>query len=214
MMNWILIIILGLLAYVLGSIPSAVWLGKWIAQIDIREHGSGNAGFSNALRIIGPKVGIPVLIIDIGKGFAAVYLAKILDLPSDGLSRELVPIIYGILAFVGHLIPLFAGFKGGKGVATGLGIILALFPIGAAIGVGVFLITIFSLRMMSLGSMLGSISLPISVFALFHFDRPVLLGFSFFIALMIVYTHRSNIKRIIKGTENKIWFKKKKQIDS
>lgn len=209
-MNWYLIIALGLLAYMLGSIPTAVWIGKGLYGIDVRKHGSGNAGFSNTLRVIGPKAGVPVLIIDVAKGFAAVYLAGILKLEAGTTAYELVPIVYGILAFVGHIIPIFARFNGGKGVATGLGMILALFPYGAFIGLGVFLITIFTFRMMSLGSMLGSISLPVSVYFFYKTTQPILLGFAVFLALSIVYTHRSNIKRIINGNENRIWFRKKK----
>jgi len=208
-MNWTEIILFGIGAYVLGSIPTAVLIGKWFYNIDVREHGSGNAGFSNSLRVLGPKAGIPVLIIDIAKGFAAVYLASRTALNEGSISQQLVPIIYGILAFMGHLLPLFARFKGGKGVATGLGIILALFPLGAAVGLGVFLFVIFTFRMMSLGSMMGSISLPVSVFITYKVDEPVLLIFSLFIAIMIVFTHRTNIKRIVQGSENRIWFRKK-----
>ena len=208
-MNWTEIILLGIGAYILGSIPTAVLIGKWFYKIDVREHGSGNAGFSNSLRVLGPKAGIPVLLIDVAKGFAAVYLAYQTILPENSISEQLIPIIFGILAFMGHLLPLFARFKGGKGVATGLGIILALFPLGAAIGIGVFLLTIFTLRMMSLGSMLGSISLPISVLITYKFQEPVLLIFSLFIAVMIVFTHRTNIRRIAQGNENRIWFRKK-----
>lgn len=208
-MNWTEIILFGIGAYVLGSIPTAVWIGKWFYNTDVREQGSGNAGFSNALRVFGPKVGIPVLIIDIAKGFAAVKLASLTFLEEGSLALQLVPVIYGILAFIGHLVPILARFKGGKGVATGLGMILALFPMGAALGIGVFLIVIFSFRMMSLGSMLGSISLPITVFLTYKTEEPVLLIFSLFISLMILYTHRSNIKRIIQGNENRIWFRKK-----
>lgn len=208
-MNWMMIFFLGAGAYILGSIPTAVWLGKWMYGKDVRQYGSGNAGFSNALRVLGPKAGIPVLLIDVGKGFAAVLLARLADLPEEGIVAEVVPICYGILAFVGHLFPIFASFQGGKGVATGLGMILALFPPGALIGLVVFLITIFTFRMMSLGSMLGSISLPFSVYAYFTFSRPILLGFTVFIALSIIWTHRSNIGRMLHGTENKIWFRKK-----
>lgn len=208
-MNWFNVSALGVLAYLLGSIPTAVWIGKGLYQIDVREHGSGNAGFSNTLRVIGPKAGVPVLIIDVLKGFAAVYLSRILHLAENTLAYEIIPIVYGILAFLGHLVPIFAGFKGGKGVATGLGMILALFPWGAVIGLSVFLLTIFSFRMMSLGSMLGSVSLPVSVFVFFGTERLILLVFSIFLALSIILTHRYNINRILKGTENKIWFRKK-----
>ncbi len=208
-MNWTEIVLYGIGAYVLGSIPTAVWIGKWFYNTDVREQGSGNAGFSNALRVLGPQAGIPVLIIDVAKGFAAVKLASLTFLEEGSIAIQLIPVVFGILAFIGHLVPILARFKGGKGVATGLGMIMALFPIGAALGVGVFLIVIFSFRMMSLGSMLGSISLPVSVYLTFKTEQLVLLIFSIFISLMILYTHRSNINRIIKGTENKIWFRKK-----
>jgi glycerol-3-phosphate acyltransferase PlsY len=208
-MNWIQILSLGFLAYLLGSIPTAVWIGKWFYKKDIRNLGSGNAGFSNALRVFGPKAGIPVLIVDVGKGFAAVSLANILNLDNHSFAGQLIPVIYGLLAFVGHLIPIFAGFKGGKGVATGLGIILALFPLGALYGLGVYILAILLFRMMSVGSMLACISLPISAYLEMKFENPVLIVFTIFITVMIIFTHRSNIKRILSGTENRIWFRKK-----
>ncbi len=208
-MNWIQILSLGFLAYLLGSIPTAVWIGKWFFKKDIRNLGSGNAGFSNALRVFGPKAGIPVLIVDVGKGFAAVSLANILNLDNHSFAGQLIPVIYGLLAFVGHLIPIFAGFKGGKGVATGLGIILALFPLGALYGLGVYILAILLFRMMSVGSMLACISLPISAYLEMKFENPVLIVFTIFITVMIIFTHRSNIKRILSGTENRIWFRKK-----
>lgn len=210
-MDWIQVILLGLAAYVLGSIPTAVWVGKWFFNKDIRQEGSGNAGFSNALRVFGPKAGIPVLIVDVGKGFVAVYLSKYLNLDPDIFTGQLIPVVYGLLAFFGHLLPIFASFKGGKGVATGLGIILALFPMGAVYVLGAYLIVIFVFRMMSLGSMVASICLPISLFIVQGTENLVLLIFTIFIAMMIVFTHRSNISRILNGTENKIWFIKKKE---
>lgn len=208
-MDWIQVILLGLVAYVLGSIPTAVWIGKWFFHKDIRQEGSGNAGFSNALRVFGPKAGVPVLIVDVGKGFVAVYLSKYLNLVPDTFAGQLIPVIYGLLAFFGHLLPIFAGFKGGKGVATGLGIILALFPMGAVYVLGAYLFVIVVFRMMSLGSMVASICLPISLFIVQGTENLVLLIFTIFISMMIVFTHRSNISRILNGTENKIWFFKK-----
>lgn len=208
-MNWTQIILYGIAAYVLGSIPTAVWIGKWFYNKDIREHGSGNAGFSNMLRVFGPKAGVPVLIIDIAKGYAAVYLAAFLKLESTSTAFQLIPVIYGLMAFLGHLLPIFASFKGGKGVATGLGMILAVFPQGALLGLAVYLFSIFTFRMMSLGSIMASMSLPVSVLLFYKTSNPVLLIFSIFITLMIIFTHRSNIKRIVAGTENRIWFRKK-----
>ncbi len=154
-MNWTHILSLGFLAYLLGSIPTAIWIGKWFYKKDIRDLGSGNAGFSNALRVFGPKAGIPVLIVDVGKGFAAVSLSNMLNIDNQSFAGQLIPVIYGLLAFLGHLIPIFAGFKGGKGVATGLGIILALFPLGALYGLAVYILAILLFRMMSVGSMLA-----------------------------------------------------------
>src|SRR6056300_782925 len=115
-MNWTNTLLLGFAAYLIGSIPTAVWVGKWFFNKDIREEGSGNAGFSNTLRVFGPKAGVPVLIVDVGKGFAAVYLAKYLHLNPDSLAGQLIPVIFGLLAFFGHLLPIFASFRGGKGV--------------------------------------------------------------------------------------------------
>ena len=208
-MDLLQLVLFGLLAFLLGSIPTAIWIGKWFYQIDIREHGSGNAGFSNALRVMGPKAGIPVLLIDVAKGYLAVKLAQAVPVAnfSDTLV-QLIPILYGLLAFLGHLFPAFANFKGGKGVATGLGMILAIFPLGAAIGLGVFLLVILSFRMMSLGSMLAGLSFPVTVLITQKISNPILLVISAFIAISIIYTHRSNIQRIIRGKENKIWFKK------
>ncbi len=208
-MNWTHILSLGFLAYLLGSIPTAIWIGKWFYKKDIRDLGSGNAGFSNALRVFGPKAGIPVLIVDVGKGFAAVSLSNMLNIDNQSFAGQLIPVIYGLLAFLGHLIPIFAGFKGGKGVATGLGIILALFPLGALYRLAVYILAILLFRMMSVGSMLACISLPISVYLEMKFENPVLMVFTIFITLMIIFTHRTNIRRIISGTENRIWFRKK-----
>jgi len=209
-MDWMIFILMAILAYCLGSIPTAIWIGKWFFNLDIREHGSGNAGFSNALRVMGPKAGIPVLIIDVAKGFMAVKLATFVTVePFGNLSGDLVPIIFGVLAFIGHMIPLFASFKGGKGVATGVGLVLALFPLAAVVGLSTFLVTILVFRMMSLGSMLGGISFPVSVYLLYDAETPVMLIFAIFIAVMIIFTHRSNIQRIAQGKENRIWFSKK-----
>ena len=210
-MDWIQVILLGLVAYVLGSIPTAVWVGKWFYKKDIRQEGSGNAGFSNALRVFGPKAGVPVLIVDVGKGFAAVYLARYLQLDPDTFAGQLIPVVFGLLAFLGHLLPILAGFKGGKGVATGLGIILALFPMGAVYVLGAYLFVILVFRMMSLGSMVASICLPISLFIVQGTENLVLLIFTVFIAAIIIFTHRGNISRILDGTENKIWFIKPKE---
>ncbi|MBT3244669.1 MAG: glycerol-3-phosphate 1-O-acyltransferase PlsY [Bacteroidetes bacterium] len=211
-MDWLHIILLGIGAYLLGSVPTAIWIGKWFYGIDIREHGSGNAGFSNALRVMGWKAGIPVLLVDVAKGYFAVALAEIITHDAtSSISIQIIAIAFGLLAFIGHLYPAFARFKGGKGVATGLGIIIAIYPLGSIVGLGVFVIIVLTFRMMSLSSMTAGLSFPFTVYFSQKLDDPVLFIFSCFIAVMIIYTHNSNIQRIIKGTENKIWFKKPKE---
>jgi len=197
-------------AYILGSIPTAVWVGKWFYQKDIRDYGSGNAGFTNALRVLGKKAGIPVLIIDVLKGIAAVKLSGWIAYPDmNSEIIELLPVTSAGLAIVGHIFPIFAGFRGGKGVATGMGIVLALFPLGAFIALGLFLIILIASRYVSLGSLIAGLSLPITILLTGNGSNTPLLIFSISLAGLIVITHRYNIKRIIKGEENKVWFRKK-----
>lgn len=201
-MNYILFAII---AYLLGSIPTAVWLGKMKYGIDVREHGSKNAGATNTFRTLGKKAGIVVLIIDIVKGFIASflpYLFKVGPWQSDELIT--VQIVAAICAVVGHVYPIFAGFRGGKGVATSLGVIIGIHPPAAGICILVFLIIFIGSQYVSLGAIVASITFPTSIYFIFKSDSIYLISFSIILASLVIYKHRQNIQRLIAGNENKM----------
>ncbi|MDR1416638.1 MAG: glycerol-3-phosphate 1-O-acyltransferase PlsY [Prevotellaceae bacterium] len=209
-MEFIATIILGIIAYLLGSIPSAVWVGKSFYGIDVREHGSGNAGTTNVLRVLGTKAAIPVFAVDTLKGLLAALAAYLI--PGVNHSAEsfgVVKIAYGLLAVVGHMYPVFAGFRGGKGVATTLGIAIAIQPAGALVAFGVFLAVFAVTRYVSLSSLCAGLSFPLSV--IFLLGEPMLSVriFVVFACLLLFYTHRKNIRRLLNGVEPKTSFKKK-----
>lgn len=197
-----------LIAYLLGSIPTAVWVGKRFYQLDIREHGSKNAGATNTFRVLGKKPGIIVLLIDIIKGIAAVLLMKftIGQLEPDIQSYFLIAA--AIMAVIGHMFPIFAQFKGGKGVATSLGVILALYPAAAGICVGVFLIVFIISHYVSLGAIVTSVAFPLLVAFVFRESLPLEI-FSIALAALVIYKHKLNIQRLIQGNENKMSLFKK-----
>jgi len=198
-----------ILAYLLGAIPTSIWIGKVFYKIDIREHGSGNAGASNAIRVFGPAVGILVLVLDMLKGFAAVFLVKFYSFVHPGTPEYInIQIILGIAAVLGHIYPVYAGFRGGKGVATVFGVLLALHPFATLCAAGVFLISFFITHYSSVGSILAGLSFP--VFIIFVFDTPYLhlKIFSGLVSLLLIYTHRKNVVRLWKGIENKTNFSK------
>ena len=208
-MNILLLIISIVLAYILGSIPTAVWAGKIFQGIDVREHGSGNAGAANAIRVLGWKTGIPVLLIDLIKGWTATMLPVFFGLAQkDTALITNLQIMTGLLAIIGHIFPVFASFRGGKGVATMFGVLLALHPLLTLSCFGVFLIVILITGIVSVSSMSAGIAFPILLFTLF--DTPSLLFklFSVFVAAALLTTHRNNIKRLLKGEEKK-FFKKR-----
>ncbi|TQR19500.1 glycerol-3-phosphate 1-O-acyltransferase PlsY [Psychrobacillus vulpis] len=196
------IIILLLLAYVIGSIPSGLWIGKLFYNTDIREHGSGNLGGTNTFRTLGKKAGLVVTIMDILKGTAATLLGSLPFFESTNIH----PLILGILAVVGHMFPIFARFKGGKAVATSGGILLGYnWPIFILLIVGFFIILKLT-KMVSLTSMiLALIALLYSVIYYFTVEHDLpLIGIILIITIFIFYRHRSNIKRIKEGTEPKV----------
>jgi len=205
-----LIALLIILAYLIGSIPTAVWIGKFFYNIDVREFGSGNAGATNTFRVLGKKAGIPVLIIDILKGSLAVSAAFLSTY--DFVSDEFInlQLVLGIAALVGHIFPVFAGFRGGKGVATILGIVICILPLSCCLSLLVFIIVLFASRMVSLSSMLAGISFPFFLHFVFHNTNSILTIFSVVVALLLIVTHRKNILRIINKQESKIKFVSKK----
>ncbi|MBP6091542.1 MAG: glycerol-3-phosphate 1-O-acyltransferase PlsY [Crocinitomicaceae bacterium] len=192
-----------LLAYLLGSIPTAVWVGKSWYAIDVREHGSKNAGATNTFRVLGKKPGIIVLIIDIIKGAIASLLPFYFY---TGTSDQVVnlQIITSIVAVVGHVFPCFANFKGGKGVATSLGVIIGLHPAAAGICMAVFLLVFLTSHYVSLGAMVGAITFPLSIVFIFHTHSFWLIVFAHVLAFLVILAHRKNIQRLLKGEESKM----------
>ena len=197
-------------AYLLGSVPSAVWIGKNFYGIDVRQHGSGNAGATNTLRVLGKKAGFIVLGIDALKGFAAASLALFI-LPDAGDENHLLiyKMVLGFVAVVGHVYPVFAGFKGGKGIATLLGIVIALNAWLALYCFLLFVVTVSITRYISVGSMLSAMVSPLIAFWLNHYNINPLFYFCCVVAILVIYTHRSNIKRLAAGSENRFSFNKK-----
>ncbi len=210
MINILLAIVL---AYLIGSIPTAVWLGRAFYGIDVRTKGSGNAGATNTIRVLGLKAGIPVLIIDVFKGWLAVYIANFLYVERNAFPDLIdFQIILAISAVFGHVFPIYVGFKGGKGIATLLGIGLALFPAGAGIAIGVFTITLIFSGYVSLGSIVAAVTFPITeIFILGHDQYISLIVLSILVAIFVPITHRKNIKRLMKGEESKFRVGKKKE---
>ncbi|MCK9244223.1 MAG: glycerol-3-phosphate 1-O-acyltransferase PlsY [Candidatus Marinimicrobia bacterium] len=194
-----------LLSYLIGSIPTAIIVGKITKNIDIRQYGSGNAGGTNAFRVLGWKAGLFVSLFDVAKGvFATAFISQIrLDTPP--LDSAWLMILAGVCAILGHTYTIFAGFKGGKGVATGAGMIVALYPIAFLICLLIFALVLFSTGLVSVSSISAALGLPIVLWILNHFRsfsiEPALLIFSIFIPIFIIFTHRSNIRRLLKGEE-------------
>ena len=183
------------MAYLLGSIPSGLWIGRKFFQIDIRQHGSGNLGATNSFRILGKKAGTIVLLIDLLKGSISVLLLKQMDL--HGIS----PLIIALFAVVGHTYPLFANFKGGKAVATFAGVILAYQPVLFLIGLGIFILTLAISKMVSFTSML---TISIGVLLSLYFQDIILTIIALLADIFIIYRHRTNVQRILNGTEPKV----------
>lgn len=206
---WIPILIVVLVAYLLGSIPSSVWIGKIFYGIDVREHGSGNAGTTNTIRILGYKAGIPVFIIDALKGWFAVFLTKIVFgyFPSIEMP-EYMPLIAAVAVVLGHIFPVFAGFRGGKGVATLLGVGFGLIPIPALIALGIFMLVLLCFGYVSLASITAAVTLPFITYFFVMPGKLLLLLLTIAVAIFIPITHRQNIKRLLNGTENKFLKKK------
>lgn len=206
-MNLFLLIVA---AYLIGSIPTAYWIGKLFFHIDIREHGSKNMGASNTFRVLGPVWGILVLIIDMGKGIAAVQLAHAVQ-STDWLGDEKTfwQLLFGLVAVAGHVFPVFAGFRGGKGVATLFGLVLAIQPWIALISIGAFLVVVFLTRYISLGSVIGVIVFMCCVWFAVKETNLYMRWFSILAATLVIVMHRSNIKRLFSGNENKFRWPKK-----
>ncbi len=197
--------ILGLLAaYLVGSIPSAVWVGRTFYGIDVREYGSGNAGATNTFRVLGKKPGTAVLIMDIVKGFMAVKLAYFVG-DYDPQSPEFIDfeLALAVCGLLGHIFPIYVGFRGGKGVATMLGILIAVHPQAALICAVVFILTLSISRYVSLSSMLSGITFPVVIMVFYSTNSSINI-FSLAVAILILVTHQRNIERLIKNEESRV----------
>lgn len=201
-----LMILSTIFAYLAGSIPTAVWYGKIFHGVDVRQHGSGNAGVTNSLRTLGKKAGIIVLIVDFLKGFLAVKAASLFSTETDSI----LPLIMGLAVIAGHIFPIFAQFRGGKGVATAMGVLVATFPWAALGCVVVFMIVVFATKYVSLASLLGALAFPIQLtFNLWNDNADkYAIGFAWLIFIILAVMHRQNIQRLLKGTESKFGAKK------
>ncbi|MFT7613382.1 MAG: glycerol-3-phosphate acyltransferase PlsY [Parvicellaceae bacterium] len=195
-----------IVAYLFGSIPSAVWVGRLFFGVDVREHGSKNAGATNTFRVLGKKAGFPVLIMDILKGWGAVVLFSAFCGFENGTNQYVnFQLAIGMAAVFGHIYPIYVRFKGGKGVATLLGIIFAIHPEAAGIAFGIFLITFLISKYVSLGAIVAAIVFPFAIIFIFKSqDTPSLIYFSIVMSLLVIYTHRANIDRLLKKEENKM----------
>ena len=222
----LLLAIIVILSYLIGSIPNSILISKAVGGIDIRNHGSGNAGGTNVMRVLGWKYGLVVIFLDALKGAIAVVIISRLfygPLPFENVSPfddfTLVQIIAGISAVIGHIWTVFAGFKGGKGIATALGMLLTLITVDMLIAIGVFGLVVLISRYVSLGSILAAISVPATLYIrenLFHVDIPgytTLFPFIIGVTALVIFTHRKNLIRLVNGNENKISFRKKSKIN-
>ena len=203
-------IILVLSAYLLGSIPSAVWISRKYYGIDIREYGSRNAGATNMLRVLGKRAAFPVFAIDMAKGFVAVQLAHLSGYMQGSESMFVMKIVLVAAAVLGHIFPIFAGFKGGKGVATLAGSVLGVYPPAVLLCLATFLLVLLFTHYVSVSSMTAGIMFPIYTYFVFGEHSKVLLWFGIAVALLLIFTHRKNIKRLLDGTESKMYIFKKR----
>ncbi|MCW3114896.1 MAG: acyl-phosphate:glycerol-3-phosphate O-acyltransferase PlsY [Segetibacter sp.] len=198
-------LLLIILAYLIGSIPTSVWVSKYFFGVDIRDYGSGNAGATNTYRVLGSKWGTFVMIVDVLKGVIATSLFLLVPYYThDEFERTNFMVGLGMAAIIGHIFPILADFKGGKGVATLFGMVIALQPIVAVCCVGVFLLVLFLTRFVSLSSILAGVAFAVFILFIWNEPEPLYRIFAVAVALMIILTHQKNINRLLKGTESKV----------
>ena len=213
------------LSYLVGSIPTSIIVSKAVKGIDIRDYGSGNAGGTNVMRVLGWKWGVLTILLDAFKGaIAVIFIARLYldNFPFNNITPfddfTLVQIFCGIAAVVGHIWTVFAEFKGGKGIATALGFLVTIITVDMLVAVGIFAIVVYVSRYISLGSIVAAISVPLILIIrenVLGVDIPgysTILPFVIAISLLVVYTHRSNIERLLKGSERRFSFSKKEKV--
>jgi glycerol-3-phosphate acyltransferase PlsY len=205
------------LSYLVGSIPASLWSGRVFEGVDLREHGSGNAGATNAFRVLGWKAGLVAVVVDLGKGLLAAgvipYAVGTNSIPHWGLlpweAEVVLCIVAGLAAVLGHIFPVWAGFRGGKGVNTSAGVLLALTPLTTLMVIGLFVVVLLASRYVSLASMTAAVAFPSTVAIrryLFNIDQldPSLLFFGLFLCAAVLFAHRANIRRLLRGEENRV----------
>ncbi len=219
MLNLLFVLIL---SYLVGSIPTSIIISKLVKGIDIRQYGSGNAGGTNVFRVLGWEWGVLTILLDALKGAVVVIIVARLYLdnfPFNNITPfddfTLIQILCGVAAVIGHIWTVFAGFKGGKGIATALGFLLTIITVDMLLALGIFLVVVYFSRYISLGSLTAAVSVPIilivreNLFGVHITSYGIILPFAIALALLVIYTHRKNIDRLLKGNENKISFGKK-----
>lgn len=212
-----------LLSYLIGSIPTSIIISKLVKGIDIRNFGSGNAGGTNVYRVLGWKYGILVILLDALKGaLAVIFIARIQQgaIPFENATPfddfTLIQIMAGVAAVIGHIWTIFAGFRGGKGIATALGMLVTIITVDMLVALAVFVLVVLATKYISLGSILAAVSVPLVLIIrenIFHVDIQgygIVLPFTIGLSLLIIYTHRANVKRLISGKENRISLSGKK----
>ncbi|OGX82641.1 acyl-phosphate glycerol 3-phosphate acyltransferase [Hymenobacter lapidarius] len=208
-MNYLYIALALLAAYLLGSIPTALWVGRrFFGLADIREHGSGNAGATNTFRVLGPKAGSAVLLVDALKGFVAAFFLPQWLVAQGAIAPEhelYFKLACGVLAIVGHIFPIFAQFRGGKGVATVLGMMLGVAPATVGVCLLVFIVMLLLFRYVSLASMSAGVTFALlQLLPQFRPAQPFMVYVGFLLAALLIYTHRANIGRLQAGTESRV----------
>ena len=208
--TWLYIALIFILAYMLGSIPFSIWIGLIFFKKDIRAEGSGNAGTTNTFRVLGWKAGIPVFLLDASKGWLAIHLVHFL--PDGYIKQEYFYYLASAQALavvLGHVVPLFAGFKGGKGVATLLGVGVALYPFSGPMAFAVWIVVFLLSGYVSMASIIACLSFPFLSYYLFHNTEEPLVLLSFAVAVFIPLIHARNIRRLLSGTESRFLYRRR-----
>jgi glycerol-3-phosphate acyltransferase PlsY len=192
------------ISYLIGSMPTALWVGKAFFGIDIREHGSGNSGATNTFRVLGKKAGTAVLLIDVIKGLTAASLVRYFDFVDPGTVRFVnLQLLFGLSSVLGHIFPIYANFKGGKGIATLLGMVIGIHYLSALVCMMLFIAILFSTRYVSLSSIMAAVAFPLIAILIYKNEEPFFIAFGIAAAIMVVMTHQKNIIRLVAGNENK-----------
>ncbi len=203
-MEKLIIAVLTVFAYLLGSMPSAIWVGRGFYGVDVREHGSGNAGATNTFRVLGKRAGIMVLLLDVLKGFTATCLVKLLaSVAPDSVRYVNLQLLFGMTAVLGHVFPIYENFKGGKGIATLFGMIIAIHYPLALVCLGFFLVVLLLTQYVSLSSIMTAIAFPLFTIFVFQQKEKLFIAFGIITAVLVVLTHQKNIRKLISGNENK-----------